>query len=49
MQQWMPLLAEHDIGKVLEHEPLSKYTTWKIGGLRMHLSSRIPKSSWQEF
>ncbi|AOK89028.1 MULTISPECIES: UDP-N-acetylmuramate dehydrogenase [Paenibacillus] len=32
MQQWMPLLAEHDIGKVLEHEPLSKYTTWKIGG-----------------
>ncbi|MDP4096933.1 UDP-N-acetylmuramate dehydrogenase [Paenibacillus sp. P96] len=32
MQQWMQLLAALDVGMVLEHEPLSKYTTWKIGG-----------------
>lgn len=32
MQQWISLLSQNNVGKVLENEPLAKYTTWKIGG-----------------
>lgn len=32
MQQWISKLSEQEVGKVLPNEPMSKYTTWKIGG-----------------
>jgi UDP-N-acetylmuramate dehydrogenase len=32
MQQWLSLLSEYEVGTVLPDEPMSKYTTWKIGG-----------------
>ncbi|AWB45364.1 UDP-N-acetylenolpyruvoylglucosamine reductase [Paenibacillus sp. CAA11] len=32
MRQWISLLLEHEVGTVLQDEPMSKYTTWKIGG-----------------
>ncbi|MFD3258506.1 UDP-N-acetylmuramate dehydrogenase [Paenibacillus lentus] len=32
MQQWISKLSEQEVGTVLPNEPMSKYTTWKIGG-----------------
>ncbi|WP_435924938.1 UDP-N-acetylmuramate dehydrogenase [Paenibacillus sp. DYY-L-2] len=32
MQQWITKLLQHKVGTVLPNEPMSKYTTWKIGG-----------------
>ena len=32
MQQWIAELKQAGISQVLENEPLSKHTTWKIGG-----------------
>ncbi|WP_334071899.1 MULTISPECIES: UDP-N-acetylmuramate dehydrogenase [Paenibacillus] len=32
MQQWLSKLSQLEIGTVLLNEPMSKYTTWKIGG-----------------
>lgn len=32
MQQLKSLLSEHKVGAVFLNEPMSKYTTWKIGG-----------------
>ncbi|MBP1999224.1 UDP-N-acetylmuramate dehydrogenase [Paenibacillus shirakamiensis] len=32
MQQWISKLSENEVGTILPNEPLSKYTTWKIGG-----------------
>lgn len=32
MQQWISKLSQHEVGSVLLNEPMSKYTTWKIGG-----------------
>lgn len=32
MQQWLAELSQLDVGEILLDEPLSKYTTWKIGG-----------------
>ncbi|MEF2964668.1 UDP-N-acetylmuramate dehydrogenase [Paenibacillus sp. M1] len=32
MQQWISKLAQLEVGIVLPDEPMSKYTTWKIGG-----------------
>lgn len=32
MQQWIAELKQAGIAQVLENEPLSKHTTWKIGG-----------------
>lgn len=32
MHQWISLLSQNNVGRVLENESLAKYTTWKIGG-----------------
>lgn len=32
MQQWISKLSHQEVGTVLLNEPMSKYTTWKIGG-----------------
>ncbi|MEK4511856.1 UDP-N-acetylmuramate dehydrogenase [Paenibacillus anaericanus] len=32
MQQWISKLSEQEVGTVIPNEPMSKYTTWKIGG-----------------
>ncbi|QTH46096.1 UDP-N-acetylmuramate dehydrogenase [Cohnella sp. LGH] len=32
MQQWIAELKQAGVAQVLENEPLSKHTTWKIGG-----------------
>lgn len=32
MQQWISQLSEQEVGAILPNEPMSKYTTWKIGG-----------------
>ncbi|MEC0330345.1 UDP-N-acetylmuramate dehydrogenase [Paenibacillus macerans] len=32
MQQWISNLTRQGVGTVLPNEPMSKYTTWKIGG-----------------
>ncbi|GGA20883.1 UDP-N-acetylmuramate dehydrogenase [Paenibacillus physcomitrellae] len=32
MQQWISQLTEHETGAVLPDEPMSRHTTWKIGG-----------------
>lgn len=32
MQQWISKLSEQEVGAILPNEPMSKYTTWKIGG-----------------
>lgn len=32
MQQWITKILQHHLGTVLPNEPMSKYTTWKIGG-----------------
>ncbi len=32
MQQWISKLLHQEVGTVLLNEPMSKYTTWKIGG-----------------
>lgn len=32
MQQWISKISELDVGTVIPNEPMSKYTTWKIGG-----------------
>ncbi len=32
MHQWISVLSQNNVGRVLENEPLAKYTTWKIGG-----------------
>ncbi len=32
MQQWSAELKQAGVAQVLENEPLSKHTTWKIGG-----------------
>lgn len=32
MQQWLSKLSQLEVGTVLLNEPMSKYTTWKIGG-----------------
>ncbi|MDO7905403.1 UDP-N-acetylmuramate dehydrogenase [Paenibacillus sp. JX-17] len=32
MHQWLQLLSRHNAGTILMNEPLSRYTTWKIGG-----------------
>lgn len=32
MQQWISKLSEQEVGTVISNEPMSKYTTWKIGG-----------------
>ncbi|MNI28194.1 UDP-N-acetylenolpyruvoylglucosamine reductase [compost metagenome] len=32
MQQWISKLSQYEVGTVWLNEPMSKYTTWKIGG-----------------
>ena len=32
LREWIQHLLDNDIGIILEDEPLSKHTTWKIGG-----------------
>lgn len=32
MQQWLSKLARLEVGEILPDEPMSKHTTWKIGG-----------------
>lgn len=32
MQQWISNLTRLGVGEILPNEPMSKYTTWKIGG-----------------
>lgn len=32
MQQWISKLSEQEVGAILPDEPMSRYTTWKIGG-----------------
>ncbi|RCX22829.1 UDP-N-acetylmuramate dehydrogenase [Fontibacillus phaseoli] len=32
MQQWISKLTHQEVGTVMPDEPMSKYTTWKIGG-----------------
>ncbi|WP_018753251.1 UDP-N-acetylmuramate dehydrogenase [Paenibacillus sanguinis] len=32
MQQWISKLARLEVGEILPDEPMSKHTTWKIGG-----------------
>jgi len=32
MQQWLMELSQLDVGEILPDEPMSRYTTWKIGG-----------------
>jgi UDP-N-acetylmuramate dehydrogenase len=32
MQQWLAELSQLEVGDILPDEPMSKYTTWKIGG-----------------
>ncbi|GIO39162.1 UDP-N-acetylenolpyruvoylglucosamine reductase [Paenibacillus antibioticophila] len=32
MQQWISKLSEQEVGAILPNEPMSRYTTWKIGG-----------------
>ncbi|OEF99528.1 UDP-N-acetylenolpyruvoylglucosamine reductase [Vulcanibacillus modesticaldus] len=32
MSEWIQQLKESSVGEILENEPLSKHTTWKIGG-----------------
>lgn len=32
MEQWISQLSDNEVGNVLLNEPMSKHTTWKIGG-----------------
>ncbi len=32
MQEWIDILQKNKLGEVLLNEPLSKHTTWKVGG-----------------
>lgn len=32
MQQWISNLNRQEVGEIIPNEPMSKYTTWKIGG-----------------